>query len=152
MDTREIQTKTQGPVTITEEQTLSFVTGLLGFEDEKEFALIPSNYEPFFWLQSLKTAALAFLVVDPFLVRKDYEVDIDDKSLEAIGVSSPADVGVLGIVTAPSRPGQGVTVNLQGPIIINKRNRKCFQAVLTDTTWTTKHEIAAELQKRSAPC
>lgn len=148
----DVKTKTQGVVHITDEQKFEFVTGLLGFEDEKEFALIPSNYEPFYWLQSLGQPSLAFLVVDPFFIRADYEVDIDDKNLKAIGIQEPSDISVLAIVTVPSIAGQTITVNLQGPVIINKKNRKCFQAVLHDTQWTTKHEIVSELQKRSASC
>jgi flagellar assembly factor FliW len=148
----DVQTKTQGVVQITDEQKLEFVSGLLGFEDEKEFALIPSNYEPFYWLQSLRLPSLAFLVVDPFFIRDDYEVDIDDKNLEALGITAPSDISVLAIVTVPGIDGQTVTVNLQGPVIINKKNRKCFQAILVDAKWTTKHEIVSELKKRSASC
>jgi flagellar assembly factor FliW len=148
----DVQTKTQGIVQITDEQKLEFVIGLLGFEEATHFALIPSNYEPFYWMQSLQHPTLAFLVVDPFLIRHDYEVDIDDKSLVSIGITTPSDVSVLAIVTVPSKPGQPVTVNLQGPIVVNKTNRKCFQAVLHDTQWGTRHEIVSEIKKRSASC
>jgi flagellar assembly factor FliW len=148
----DVQTKTQGIVQITDEQRLEFVSGLLGFENETQFALIPSDFAPFYWMQSLQSTRLAFLVVDPFLIRHDYEVDIDDMSLKSIGVTSPSDVSVLGIVTVPTVQGQPVTVNLQGPIVVNKVTRKCFQAILHETQWTTKHEIATEIKKRSASC
>jgi flagellar assembly factor FliW len=148
----DIQTKTQGIVNVTDEQRLEFVSGLLGFEDEKEFALIPSEYEPFFWMQSLSTVSLAFLVVDPFFIRTDYEVDIDDKNLEAIGIKDASDISVLAIVTVPGIAGQAITVNLQGPIIINKKNGMCFQAVLHDTPWTTKHALISELKKEDSSC
>jgi flagellar assembly factor FliW len=147
-----VKTKTQGVVEITDDQKLTFVSGLLGFEDEKEFALIRSDYEPFFWMQSLNTPSLAFLVVDPFCIRGDYEVDIDDKSLETIEIQKPSDISVFAIVTVPSLPGQTITANLQGPVIVNKKNRKCFQAILHDTQWTTKHALVSEIKKEGSPC
>ena len=75
------------------------------------------------------------------------KTDIDDKELEIIGITDPADVMVMSIVTVP-RDGGPVTANLQGPLIINRRNRKCMQAILNDTKWTTKHNIIEALKKK----
>jgi flagellar assembly factor FliW len=117
---------------------LHFPEGLLGFEDYTDYELAAAEYEPFLRLQSLQDSALSFWVVDPFIIRADYETDIDDHDLAKIGVTEPADVLVLVILTIP-KDGSAVTVNLQGPLIINKRTNTGFQAVLTDPRWTTKH-------------
>jgi flagellar assembly factor FliW len=146
----DLQTKTKGTVTIEDTQRFFFAHGLFGFETCTEFALIEAEYEPFFWLQSMQEPALAFLTVDPFLIRSDYELDIDDKNLGDIGITNPSDVTVLAIVTLP-KDGRPVTVNLQGPLVVNKRANKGFQAVLSDPRWHTKHIIEAELQ-RGASC
>jgi len=36
---------------------------------------------------------------------------------------------------------QTLTVNLQGPIIVNLTNHQAMQLVLADKRWTTRHEI-----------
>ena len=41
------------------------------------------------------------------------------------------------IVTIPS-DGTAITANFLGPIVINRKNKKCVQVVLNDNRWTTK--------------
>ncbi len=147
----EVDTKAKGIITVEEEQRLSFPEGLFGFEDFTDYVLFESEYEPFLWLQSTEKKALAFLVVDPFLICDDYELDVDDRVLSRIEVSSPSDVFVLAILTVPAE-GNPVTMNLQGPLIVNKRNNKCLQVVISDPKWGTKHDLLAEMKKRGNLC
>lgn len=134
-----------------ERQRLFFPDGLFGFEEYTDFDFFESEYAPFFWLQSARDSSLAFLVVDPFLICTEYELDVDDSMLSKIDVGSPADVFVLAIVTVPS-DGSPVTVNLQGPLVVNKANGKSLQIVLSDPAWGTKHDILAEMKKRGKLC
>lgn len=143
----EVQTKTRGMVTVDDSRVLDFPRGLFGFEEYHRYALIEAEYEPFFWLQSLDEVDLAFLLVDPFLIVNDYELDIDDKMLGDIGVASPADVYVWSVVTVPADGGP-VTANLQGPIVINRKTRQALQVILSDSKWTIKHNILKALQTR----
>lgn len=137
----EVKTKALGTVSVPDEQLLVIPHGLFGFEEYTQYVLLPSGYEPFLWLQSVQKDSLAFLVVDPFLVCSDYEVDIDDKQLEEIGVVSPSDVAVMALVTLPQKQGD-ITVNLQGPLIINTSSNLCMQAILSDSRWRIKHVIS----------
>jgi flagellar assembly factor FliW len=143
----DIKTKTMGIKKVEQNQIVTFPEGLFGFEDYKKYAIIASEYNPFLWLQSLDDEKLAFLIVDPFIICADYEADIDDESLVKIGVKAPEDVIVMSIVTVPS-DGSHVTANLQGPIVINKKNNLCEQTILSDNRWTTKHDIIDALKKR----
>lgn len=133
------------------EKKLFVEQGLFGFEFITEYKLTESELHPFLWLQSAQEKSLAFLVVDPFLIFPDYELDIDDESLKSIDVTNPSDVIVLVILTIP-RDGKEVTANLQGPVIINKKNNKGMQVILTDPRWTTKHTILDQLKYRSTQC
>ena len=119
----EVLTKTNGVVQVQDDKILTFEEGLFGFEDYKKFALIDSEYEPFIWLQSIENQNLAFLIIDPFLVCSSYEADIDDSSLAKIGVTKPEDVVIMTIVTVP-QDGSAITANFQGPLVINKQNKK----------------------------
>lgn len=127
-------------------QHINMPQGLLGFEEYKDFELSESEYKPFMVMQSVQDANLSFFLIDPFLFRPDYEMDIDDDILMKIGITNPSDVIVLAIVTIPS-DGSSVTANLQGPLIINKQNGKAMQVALGDSRWATKHDILAELNK-----
>lgn len=138
----EVQTKAQGTVSVSEKQIINIADGLFGFEAYKKFALIDSEYAPFIWLQSIEEQSLAFLIVDPFLVCPDYEADIDDESLKKLGVETPEDILVMVIITIPA-DNSGVTANLAGPLVINKRNNKCAQVILSDNRWVTKFRIGA---------
>ena len=151
----QIETKAYGPIEIDEKQKFVFSEGLLGFEGLTDYALIGAEQEPFLYLQSIAEKDAAFVVIDPFLFRPDYEADIDNKELEAINITSPDQVIIFAIVTIP-RNGSPVTANLQGPLVINKETRAGKQAILLDPRWKVKHDITEELRANSAkvsgPC
>lgn len=142
-----IETKANGTVEIQEKQIVTFPEGLLGFEKYHRFALINSEYEPFIWLQSLDEKNLAFLLIDPFLISNEYEADIDDETLSKIQVASPDDIVVMAIVTIP-QDSSPITANFLGPIVINRKNNKCIQVVLSDGRWSTKFDIIESLKKK----
>ncbi|MGL4986284.1 MAG: flagellar assembly protein FliW [Treponemataceae bacterium] len=147
----EIDTKSMGKVTIDKKQLIDFPCGLFGFEQMTEFALIESEHQPFLWLQSVQESGLAFLIMDPFLFCADYELDVDDEFLQKIEITNPADILVLSILTVPS-DGSGITANLQGPVIINKKNNKGLQVVVNDPRWQTKYNLFDEMKKRGGSC
>lgn len=136
----EIVTKARGKIEITEDRLLTIPEGLYGFEKYTKFALVDSDYEPFIWLQSCEDPNLAFLIIDPFLICSEYETDIDDDTLAKIGIEKPEDIIIMTIVTVP-HDGSAITANFQGPLVINKKNHKCFQAILSDNRWSTKVNI-----------
>jgi flagellar assembly factor FliW len=141
----DVKTKNGNIVSVDDNHIFNFPEGLFGFELYHNYAIYESEYSPFMWMQSLEDSNLAFLIVDPFLICKDYELDVDDKSLNKIQINSPADVFVMAIVTIP-QAGGAVTANLQGPIIINKNNKQCLQAILNTNKWTTKYDIMKALK------
>jgi len=139
----EIKTKAMGTVSIVEKQIIELTQGFYGFADYHAFALIDAKQKPFIWIQSLEKEDLAFLAIDPFLFRPDYEIGIDDSLLGPLEIQSPSDVLVFALITIPSH-GTPITANLQGPLIINRNNNRAIQAILTDPRWQTKHDLMAE--------
>lgn len=141
-----LATKAYGLIDVDDRQKITFPNGLLGFEKFKDFVLLDAERQPFYWLQSMDVEALAFILVNPFLFRADYELDIDDADLEEIGISDPEKALIFCIVTIPGDGGP-MTANLQGPLVINRELRMARQAILTDQRWKTKHDILAELSE-----
>jgi len=139
-----IATKAYGPIEINDRQRITFPSGILGFESFKDYAILDAERQPFYWLQSLDVEQVAFVLINPFLFRPDYEMNIDNEELLRIGVMDPGKAIIFSIVTIPS-DGSPMTANLQGPLVINRENRLGFQAVLTDSRWKTKHDIIAEI-------
>lgn len=143
----QIETKMMGNISVESERIIKIPLGLFGFEEYTDFALLDSEYPPFIWLQSLQDKNLAFLLIDPFEITPDYEADIDDKELSRIGIKDPVDVMVMTIVTVPN-DGSAITANFQGPLIINKKNHQCMQAILDNSKWTTKQNIVEAIKRK----
>lgn len=94
--------------------------GLLGFERVKNYMLLANPDEaPFMWFQMLEEAKRSFLVVAPTMVMPDYQPIFGERDSEFLELSSPADAFMLSIVTL--KPHGQATVNLKGPIVINRR-------------------------------
>ncbi|MFP3041786.1 flagellar assembly protein FliW [Treponema primitia] len=147
-----VATKAYGLIEVDERQRISFPRGILGFEPVKEYILLDAERQPFYWLQALDVEQVAFILINPFLFRPDYELDINDEELRDIGLSGPEKALIFSVVTIPPDGGP-MTANLQGPLIINRETRSGKQAVLTDLRWKTKHDIMSELATaRKGPC
>jgi len=143
-----VNTKAFGLIDVDEKLKLKVPQGLFGFEDYVEFVLLADEeHKPFYWLQSLDEKEIAFVLIDPFLFRKDYEANITDEELAEIGIVSAEDVVIYVIVTIPP-DGSPMTANLQGPIVINDKKMTAKQAILSDTKWKTRHDILAELGRK----
>ena len=143
----ELITKAHGKINVPEDHLITIPEGLFGFEEYTKYALVDSDYEPFLWLQSCENPNLAFLIVDPFLICNEYETDIDYASLKKIGITKPEDIIIMTIVTVP-HDGSTITANFQGPLVINKKNHQCMQAILSDNRWSTKVDIVQALNKK----
>jgi flagellar assembly factor FliW len=102
--------------------------GLLGFEQFKSFALVTNpEEEPFLWLQVVAEPKLAFLVISPFVVVPDYQPDISEEDAGSLGLQSPEETLIFNIVTVHG--AQQATVNLKGPIVLNRRTLVAKQII-----------------------
>jgi len=144
-----VATKAYGLINVDERQKITFPHGLLGFESLRDYVLLDAERQPFFWLQSLESEQVAFILINPFIFRPDYEANIDNDELIYTGISDPKSALVFAIVTILA-DGSPMTANLQGPLIINRDTHTGIQIVLTDPRWKTKHDIIAELSSANA--
>ncbi|NJP37056.1 flagellar assembly protein FliW [Alkalicoccus luteus] len=138
----QIETKYSGTVDINEANITVFPSGIPSFEAEKQFVLLPFAEEtgPFYILQSVATAELAFIVMNPFTFFPDYEVELSDQTLEALHVSAEEDVSLFVMLTLKDS-WQDSSANLRGPIVINHETRLGRQIVLAESSYSTKHAL-----------
>src|SRR2546423_370550 len=117
--------------------------GLLGFERVKHYTLLASAEEaPFLWLQMVEDPNLAFLVVSPSVVLSCYEPDISEEEVKFLDLADPKEAWVFNIVTV--YPDGKATVNLKGPIVVNRRTLIGKQVVpLNAACYSLQHPVAA---------
>ncbi len=144
MSTFRAVTKAFGVVELDERQRLRLPFGLLGFENLHDFALLDAAQPPFYWLQSLEVAEIAFALIDPKVFRPDYTPGVSAEELAEIGLESSEEALVFAIVTIPEEPRE-MTANLQGPLLVNKETRQGRQFISNDPRWMVRHSILAEL-------
>lgn len=136
-----IQTKFHGEIGVQSDQLWNFPKGIPGFEDEKEFVLLPIEGNNIFQvLQSTNSLAVAFIVTNPYTLVEDYSFDIDEPTIEMLNIEKPEDVFALGILTL-KQPFETSTINLQAPLIFQMNNRTAKQMILNDNRFTTRHII-----------
>ena len=102
--------------------------GILGFESLRQFKLITKPEDaPFLWLESVQDSKTAFLVMPPSVLYPTYQPDIGPDDVNRLGLKSAADAMVVNIVTL--RDGGRATLNLKGPIVINRSTMVAKQVV-----------------------
>lgn len=128
-----LATKAFGTIEIESGAIYSFPEGLYGFAEETEFALLAGKSDsPFLWLQSTKDEHLAFILIDPRSLISDYTPKTLKSDLEALEIESVDDCRIFTIVTIPQNAPEEMTVNLQGPILLNDKNGKGRQVISDD--------------------
>jgi flagellar assembly factor FliW len=135
-------------LSVEDNRIMTFPRGLLGFPTHKRFALIQTNSENyFFWLQSIDDPTLAFVVTDPGIFFKDYNVPVREETVTELELDEPEFLQTFAIC---NRVGEWLTGNLLGPLLVNSKNRLATQVVLTEKKWTTRQPLL-KLEAPSMP-
>lgn len=146
----QITTRVFGEVTIDDEKLIHFPNGIIGFPDLQDFALIhdeeKSGTDTIHWLQSIQEPAFAMPVMDPLIVRPDYNPEVDDELLKNIGELVPEELLVMVTVTVP-KDLEKMSVNLKGPIVINAALRLGTQVIVEGDEYLVKYPIYDILNK-----
>lgn len=148
-----INTRIFGEVEITDDKIITFPGGIIGFPEMKNFTLLHDEEKGVSagirWLQSLEEPGFAMPVMDPLVVKADYNPEIDDELLKGIGEVTADNLLVLVTVRVPSDLTQ-MSVNLQGPIIINVDERKACQIIVDTDTYPVRFPVYEILQSGKA--
>jgi len=134
-----IQTSRFGQLDVDPDRLITFDNGVLGFPNQRQYALVQTGEgSGFYWLQSVDTPDLAFVVCDPRLFVADYQVPVKLDDLECIELTDPDFAQVFVIV---NKVGELLTGNFQGPLVVNVTNRQARQLVLSDKRYSTRHPL-----------
>lgn len=144
-----IDTRIFGTVDIAEDRIINFPSGIVGFPDLKQFAIIHDEEKgpnAIRWMQSVQEPNFAMPVMDPLLVLAEYNPVVDDELLKNIGTLTEDNTLVLVTVTVPSDITK-MTVNLQAPFVINADEKKAAQIIVDTDKYPVRFPIYDVLKK-----
>jgi len=135
-----------GDLKIPSDKIITMEKPILGFEQLKQYCIIErEDCEPFLWYQSVEDPAVAFLIVNPIIFYPDYRIEVNPKEIEELLVSDVKTIETYVIVTIPNDPHR-MSVNLQGPILINTKSRLAKQLVMVNSNYRVKHFLLKSLE------
>lgn len=139
-----IVTKAFGQIEVSEKQKITINEGLLGFEDIHDFVLLDFEAgSPFYWLQAETIPEIAFLIIDPRLILPEYTLEADPKDLATLEIKEADEMLLFSIVTLHDDPSK-TTVNLLGPIIINKKTHLAKQVITLNDAYSVRQPLVPE--------
>ncbi|MCP3028104.1 flagellar assembly protein FliW [Halobacillus sp. A5] len=139
-----IETKYFGEIDVKKDDLIHFEQGLPGFESYYEFVLLPVDEDGVYSaMQSIDEPGVALIVTNPYFFYKDYEFDLEEKTLKDVQIEKPEEVAVYSVITV-QEPFTRSTLNLQAPVIVNVEKKLGKQVILHDTSYRTKHPLLQE--------
>jgi len=132
-----------------EDIIITFPSGLIGFENQKEYSLCEVPGQSQFCRLFSKDKELTLLLLNPFAVFPDYDITITDEDRAELSLTEPENAFVLNTVTIPADDAEQITINLAAPIIINIKNRIGRQVILLGD-YPVKQPLVA--QRKRACC
>lgn len=148
---RKVYTSRFGEIEVDEAKVVHFQNGIPAFENEHEFIILPYDEEsPYYFMQSLNSPDLAFLLTIPFLFFPDYSFEIDDATIKELDVQNYDKLLYYSMITIPNGSIRYMTANLLAPVVINIENMQAKQVVLENSNYTTKHRLFPEPAKKGA--
>lgn len=148
-----VNTRLFGEIEIEKDKIICFENGIIGFPDCKQFTLIFDEAEDgerknISWLQSLDEPSFALPVMDPLLVKEDYNPQVEHELLKSLGNLTEENTYVLVTVTVPTDVKK-LSVNLRAPIVINVDELKGEQLIVEDS-FPVKYMVYDILQSKKA--
>ncbi len=137
-----------GMIEVDDQQVIRIKGGLLGFTNLSKYIIIRHRGQgPFVWLQSLERPELAFPLLDPHLVYPDYLLEISRQDADEIGIENEDDVQIFVLVAMRSNERQ-MQLNMQGPLIVNRKNSLAMQFVDHHCSYSGLIELESTMEKQ----
>ena len=135
----QINTALFGPQEIQDDNIITFPQGLPGLENNTRFKVFHEEGKPtVHWLQSVEDEEVCLSVMEPKTLDLAYEFNMSEEQSSLIDMQNEDELLVFVILSKDNAtdseavPSDSkIKANLTGPIVINSRSRKAFQASLS---------------------
>ncbi|NOX21371.1 MAG: flagellar assembly protein FliW [Nitrospirae bacterium] len=134
----EFNTSRFGKLTVEEDRVINFPGGLIGLPALKRYVLIDYKDTEIKWLQSVDDPEVAFIVVEPFVLDRNYQLTLSDSVVEQLQLKDPKDLAILIILRVEDGK---VIANFQGPLVINSSNKTGAQIIVETASIVTYNNI-----------
>lgn len=125
--------------------------GIIGFSQYQRAELLyMPDHLPFLWMRLRGPDTIHFIVMEPGNLISSYEPEIFDEDAEQLGISDPSQALVINIVTLRQQTPLEATVNLVGPLIVNRRTRIGRQLVISNYSRYSAHHVLVDQTPASA--
>ena len=77
-----------------EMEYIEFEEGIFGFESQKKFIpiMLEEDSDAVLYLQSLEDEELSFVIMNPFMLKEDYDPVLSEEDYKALGTSNVGDL------------------------------------------------------------
>jgi flagellar assembly factor FliW len=135
-----IESKALGRVTVSEDQIITFPSGLPGFLEAQRYALLNNHLKPpFYYLQGVDNPEVAFVVADPTYLVSDYPTKNGAADLQELQAQRPEDLRTLVTLTIPPGRPREMTANLLSPLLINPKAGLGKQVIMDKPSYSHQH-------------
>jgi flagellar assembly factor FliW len=121
-----IATHQFGEIEFQKEHIVKFASGLIGFENLKNYVLIKTEDDLFYWLNSIEKPEICFPMVGIRVIDESFPIE---KNYEAFG-----------IVTLNKDPLK-ITINLKSPVYLNQDDKIGYQTVLSNSNYSMNYNL-----------
>jgi len=141
-----IKTSRFGELDVNPNDIVTFVEGLLGFENLKKYFVVdPGDSTLILWLQSSEDEKVAFPIIEPKIFKPDYIAKLLPADLNGLELEILQSAKLYSILTIPANVTE-MSANLKAPVVINSAKKIGKQIVLQDSKLSVKHEMYKELK------
>lgn len=145
-----VKTKYFGEIDLDENKVITFEHGIMGFEEYKKYTILydidENEKNTISWLQSLEEPGVALPVINPLVIKPDYNPIVEDEVLKILGELTDENLVILLTLSVPNDITK-MTTNLKAPFIINSDTCKGRQVIVENQDYEIKYNVYNAIQK-----
>lgn len=138
-----------GEIDVQDDKIVNFADDMLGFEGFSKFLFMSDDKEEskFSWLQCIDDVDIVLTLFNIFAVMPDYSPNVPIEHLEGLGEFEEEDLEIFCVAKIP-RNVEEMSINLKAPIVINTKNNKAKQVIVSNDDYPIKYKIYEELKRK----
>lgn len=126
-----------GEVSYDPNKIILFPNGLIGFEDLRQFIVLPNEKKNSLWcIQSVEQGHIAFLLTDPTKYYPDYWINPGREERQLLGIGNNDNYFVLTMITV--HKDKQITLNLMAPVLYTPKTDKAIQIILEGSEYSSR--------------
>ena len=137
----EIISPIHGKITYEENEIITFEKGIPGFPNLKKYIIREALEDSLFSIiQSVEDKDIGFVLISPFTVKENYEINLNEDIIKNLNIQKEEDVILYSLVTLNENM-ENITANLKAPLVININDKKGEQYILDKEEYDIKTKV-----------